>query len=190
METMSNLSTGACSELTAYQLQAYAYIPYSYKTMVEAWHCWHCAWSHWFFDVCDIVWLDGCITWLSAPNIEERSSENFFNSPTELCLGITTMDGYETIRRETHSDFALPMLNSSVQCSYQTQKFDFFKYQFVNNYATWTLLWRHWCLWSARWGPLLSLWPSHSRASVPLLYRILHSFMVWPVAGRHFLPLP
>ena len=30
METMSNLGTGARSELTAYQLQAYTYIPYSY----------------------------------------------------------------------------------------------------------------------------------------------------------------
>ena len=34
METMSNLGTGARLELTAYQLQAYAYIPYSYKTMM------------------------------------------------------------------------------------------------------------------------------------------------------------
>ena len=30
METMSNLGTGTRSELTAYQLQAYMYIPYSY----------------------------------------------------------------------------------------------------------------------------------------------------------------
>ena len=28
---MSNLGTGARSELTVYQLQAYAYIPYSYS---------------------------------------------------------------------------------------------------------------------------------------------------------------
>ena len=30
MATMSNLDTGARSELTGYQLQAYTYIPYSY----------------------------------------------------------------------------------------------------------------------------------------------------------------
>ena len=34
METMSNLGTGARSELTAYQLQAYVYIPYSYNTII------------------------------------------------------------------------------------------------------------------------------------------------------------
>ena len=87
------------------------------ETMMETWHCWHCAWFHLFFDVCDIVWLDGCITGVSAPNIVEGSSANFFNSPTELCPGITTMDWYETIRRESHSDFALPTLNSSVKFS-------------------------------------------------------------------------
>ena len=32
METTSNLGTRARSELTAYQLQAYAYIPYSYTS--------------------------------------------------------------------------------------------------------------------------------------------------------------